>query len=144
MDVSIRNIFSKYPLLLYHSSDKKLTKLTMASGLLPQGHAHRAPILAFAEHRTEGTSHLYLVVFFKGLLWLKSLSALSQLQVQAQAPPSSCASLVIPAIWSFLLEFKLLCLNKSRRVITVSLYIDTLYFLANVLQTVNPSSTKIT
>lgn len=66
LDVSIRNIFSKYPLLLCHSSDKKLTKLTMAPGLLPQGHAHRAPILAFVEHRKEGTSHLYLVVFFQG------------------------------------------------------------------------------
>lgn len=62
-NVSIRNIFSKYPLLLYHSSDKKLT---VASSLLPQGHAHRAPIPGFVEHRKEGAFHLYLVLFFQG------------------------------------------------------------------------------
>ena len=62
-NVSVRNIFSKYPLLLYHSSDKKLTT---APGLLLEGHAHRAPIPAFVKHRKAGTFHLHPVVFFQG------------------------------------------------------------------------------
>ena len=62
-NVSVRNIFSKYPLLLYHSPDKKLTT---APGLLLEGHAHRAPIPAFVKHRKAGTFHLHLVVFSQG------------------------------------------------------------------------------
>lgn len=84
----------KISTLLYHFSDKNST---VASGLLPQGHAHRAPIPGFVEHRKEGAFHLYLVLFFQGTPLAEVLSALSQLQAQAPAPPSSCASLVIPA-----------------------------------------------